>query len=69
MTDIKYSKAMQKLEEIIKDIENEEIDIDDLSGKVKEAVSLVKTCKDKILKAEVELKDVVAGFDGEEKAS
>jgi exodeoxyribonuclease VII small subunit len=69
MTDIKYSKAMLKLEEIIKDIENEEVDIDDLSQKVKEAVSLVRTCKDKISKAEVEVKEVVAGFDGEEKAS
>ncbi len=69
MTDIKYSKAMLKLEEIIKDIENEEVDIDDLSQKVKEAVSLVRTCKDKISKAEVEVKEVVAGFDGEEKGS
>ncbi len=60
---------MLKLEEIIKDIENEEVDIDDLSQKVKEAVSLVRTCKDKISKAEVEVKEVVAGFDGEEKGS
>lgn len=69
MTDIKYSRAILKLEEIIKDIENEEVDVDDLSQKVKEAVALVKICKDKISKAEVEVKEVVAGFDGEEKVS
>ncbi|MBF0485185.1 MAG: exodeoxyribonuclease VII small subunit [Candidatus Omnitrophica bacterium] len=62
---MKYSKAMEKLEEIIKDIENDEIDIDELSAKVREAVSLVKICKEKIAKAELEVKDVVQGFEVE----
>jgi exodeoxyribonuclease VII small subunit len=61
---MKYSKALQQLEDIIKKIENEEIDIDELSGKVKEAVELIKECKDKITKAELEVKQVVEGFDG-----
>ena len=38
MGDIKYAKAMKRLAEIISHIENEEIDVDDLSVKVKEAV-------------------------------
>ncbi len=63
MSDIKYSKAILKLEEIIKDIENEEIDIDDLACKVKEATLLVKTCKEKISKAELEVKEVVENID------
>lgn len=63
MADLKYSKAVEKLEEIIKSIENEEIDIDELSDKVKEAVALVKLCREKIQKAELEVKDVVAGFE------
>ncbi len=62
MADIKYSKALEKLEEIIHRIENEEIDIDDLSEKVKEAAALVKVCKDKITKAEIEVKEVVDSF-------
>jgi exodeoxyribonuclease VII small subunit len=65
MADIKYSKAMEKLEDIIQRIENEEIDIDELSEKVKEAAALVKVCKDKILKAEIEVKDVVESFNKE----
>ncbi len=64
MAEIKYSKAMERLEEIITKIENEEVDVDELSENVKEAVALVKVCKDKIEKAELQVKDVVAKFDG-----
>jgi len=64
--DMKYSKAMERLEDIIQKIENEEIDIDELSDKVKEAVSLVKLCKDKVEKAELEVKEVVEGFEKEQ---
>ncbi len=63
MAEIKYSKSIKRLEEIIEKIENEEIDVDELSVSVKEAVSLIKTCKDKIEKAELEVKKVVDGFD------
>ena len=67
MPELKYSKAMERLEDIIKKIENEEIDIDELSEKVKEAVGLIKLCKEKIGKAELEVKDVVSGFEGDGK--
>lgn len=63
MPDIKYSKAMERLEEIITKIENEQIDVDELSEKVKEAVVLVKVCKDKIEKAEMQVKEVISKFD------
>ncbi len=63
MPDIKYSKAMERLEEIIAKIENEQIDVDELSDKVKEAVALVKLCKDKIEKAELQVKEVVEKFE------
>ena len=65
-SDTKYSKAMKRLEEIIENIEGEEIDVDDLVVKVKEAVTLLKTCKDKIEKAELEVKKVVDDLDREE---
>ncbi|HBG62561.1 MAG: exodeoxyribonuclease VII small subunit [Omnitrophica WOR_2 bacterium GWF2_38_59] len=63
MVENKYSKAIKKLEDIIEKIENEEIDVDELSDKVKEAVSLIKVCKDKIEKAELEVKKVVDGLE------
>ena len=64
MVEVKYGKSIKKLEEIIERIEGEEIDVDELSLKVKEAVSLIKTCKNKIEKAELEVKKVVDGFEG-----
>ena len=63
MAEAKYGKSIKKLEEIIEKIENETIDVDELSGSVKEAVALIKACKDKIEKAELEVKKVVSDFD------
>ena len=63
MAETKYGKSIKKLEEIIAKIESEEIDVDELSDKVKEAVELIKTCQDKIQKAELDVKTVVEGFD------
>ena len=63
MAEVKYNKAIKRLEEIIEKIESEEIDVDELSEKVKEAVTLIKTCKSKIEKAELEVKQVVDGFE------
>ena len=67
MNEMKYSKAMKRLDDIIHKIENEEIDVDELSEKVKEAVGLIKVCKNKIEKAEMEVKQVVEDFDSENK--
>lgn len=63
MAEVKYSKALKRLEEIVQSVENEEIDVDELASRVKEAVSLIKTCKEKIEKAEMEVKQVVKDFD------
>ena len=59
MADVKYSKAIERLDEIISKIESDDIDVDELALRVKEAVSLVKMCKSKIDKAEMEVKQVV----------
>lgn len=67
MSETKYNKAIKRLEEIIEKIENEEVDVDELSEKVKEAVELITTCKERIEKAEMEVRRVVdeLGEDGE----
>ena len=62
MADLKYSKAIERLDEIISNIEGEGVDVDELSLKVKEAVDLIKLCKSKISKAELEVKKVVDDF-------
>ena len=65
--EIKYREALERLDEIIGSIENEDIDVDELSMKVKEAVDLIRVCKARIDKAEVEVKKVVEDFSKENK--
>ena len=63
--EVKYTKSIKRLEEIIQQIENEETDVDELSDKVKEAILLIKSCKEKIEKAEFEVKKVVESLNSE----
>ena len=67
MAEVKYSKAIERLDEIISKIESDDIDVDELSLRVKEAVNLVKLCKAKIDKAEMEVKQVVDDFAKEQR--
>jgi exodeoxyribonuclease VII small subunit len=62
IAEINYRKAIERLDEILIKIENDDIDVDELSLQVKEAVDLVKMCKAKIDKAEMEVKQVVDGL-------
>ena len=64
---IKYREALARLDEIIGSIEDEDIDADELSLKVKEAVDLIRVCKARIDKAEVEVKKVVEDLSKESK--
>ena len=63
--EIKYGKAMEELETILKKIEQEEVDIDDLAQEVKRAAELIKLCKKKIEKTEMEVNRVVQSFETE----
>lgn len=64
--EMKYSDAMKKIEEILGEIESEDVDIDDLSSKVKEAKDLITLCKNKIEKTSMEVKKVVEDLGKEE---
>ena len=46
--EITYSQAQQKLEEIVAQMENNEIDLETLSVKLIEAKELVKLCETKL---------------------
>ncbi len=63
----KYREAVERLDEIINEIENENADVDELAEQVKEAVELIRLCKAKIDKAEMEVKKVVDDFAKEAK--
>lgn len=58
-----YNKAMEKLRGIIQDIESSELDVDVLSEKVKEASRLIKLCREKLFKADKEVKKILDTLD------
>jgi len=56
-----YAEAMAKLEEIVSAVEKDELDIDQLSQKLKEAQKLVSFCKEKLYKVDEEIKEIMEG--------
>jgi exodeoxyribonuclease VII small subunit len=50
-----YESALQELQSIVSDIENDSVSVDELSKKVKRASELIKFCKTILTKAEVEV--------------
>ena len=60
-----YGEAAARLEEILQTIEEGQVDIDELSGLVKEAASLVTLCRGKIQAAEVQVKTITEQLERE----
>jgi exodeoxyribonuclease VII small subunit len=54
-----YSEAMKRLETIVSQIESGELDIDELGNQLKEAQKLIKFCRDKLYKADDEIKKML----------
>ncbi len=50
-----YKEAIAKLEEIVNKIENEDPDVDEISGLVKEAYELLMFCKNRLKATEEEV--------------
>ena len=66
---LKYGEAAARLEEILGKIEEGEVDIDELSGLVKEAASLVTLCREKIHAAEAQVKTITEQLERESPAA
>ena len=58
--EIKYEEAVALLEEIVDKMENDELDIDQLSDQLKRSKELVKLCKDKLTKTDEEIKKLLS---------
>lgn len=55
----KYSEAIGEIEEIINQIESNELDIDNLTEKIRRASELLKFCKEKLHATENEVKKII----------
>lgn len=56
----KYEEALQELQTIVRRMENDELDIDQLSTQLKRAQELIKLCKDKLTKTEADIKNILS---------
>lgn len=54
-----YGKAMKRLETLVEEMEQGELDIDLLGSRLKEAQELVRFCKGKLYKADEEVKKIM----------
>ncbi len=64
---IKYTEASQELNKILAELESEQIDVDDVALKVKRAIELIKLCREKITKTELEVRKIVKEFEKDSK--
>ncbi len=60
-----YSLALEELETIIQEIEHEEINIDDLSLKVKRASILLQFCKETLRSTEQDIQEILNQMENE----
>ena len=55
-----YSQAMERLEKIVSQIDNNELEIDELAVKIKEANEIISFCSDKLTKADREVQKLLS---------
>ena len=60
MKEIKYEAAFAELQDIVRKMENDELDIDQMSEQLKRAQELIRLCKDKLTKTDEEIKKILA---------
>ena len=58
--EIKYEAAFAELQTIVRKMENDELDIDQMSEQLKHAQELIKLCKDKLMKTDEGIQKILA---------
>ena len=58
--EMKYEAAFAELQAIVRQMENDELDIDQMAEQLKRAQELIKLCKDKLTKTDEEIKKILA---------
>lgn len=63
-----YNEAITEIEEILQKIESGELDVDELTDKVKRVAYLLETCKKKLKTTESEIQKVIDGLEKDEES-
>lgn len=56
---MKYEEAMHQLQEIVRKMENDELDIDQMAEQLKRAQELIRLCRDKLTKTDDEIRNLL----------
>lgn len=56
---MKYEEAITRLEQIVHQMENNELDIDQMTSQLLEAQQLIKLCKEKLTKTDDEIRKIL----------
>ena len=59
VAELSFSEAMEELESVLRRIEGDEIDVDQLGRELGRAARLLEVCRKKIRRAEVEVRQIV----------
>ena len=59
MKEQKYEESFAELQTIVHKMENDELDIDQMTEQLKRAQQLIKLCKDKLTKTDEEIKKIL----------
>lgn len=58
--ELTYTEAFEQLQQIVKQMENADISVDELTDNIKKASKLIRICKDKLTKTEQEVNKSIA---------
>jgi exodeoxyribonuclease VII small subunit len=58
-----YGEAMAEIEEILEKIESGELDVDELTDKVRRVANLLELCRKKLKTTEAEIQKVIGGLE------
>ena len=58
--ELKYEEAFAQLQDIVRKLESDQYDIDEIAAQLKTAQRLIKFCKDKLSKTEAEILKIQA---------
>lgn len=62
--EMNYTDAFEELQQIVRDMEDGEITVDELSVKVKRATELIKICKKKLTTTEEDVNQILKELEG-----
>jgi exodeoxyribonuclease VII small subunit len=62
---IGYAAALTELDDILRELDGDEVDVDILGARVRRAAELLRICRDRISKARFEVEQVVADLESD----